>query len=94
MSGTACEKVQKKSVSINHQFKEHINRLDGFVCRLEKARQNIYSIPLTIDKAPVLGDGKKEILELSFLEIWMDHIQYFINLLARLEKVTEEFEEF
>ena len=95
MSSQECGEVQKKSTSLNHQYKEKLNHLDDLVVRLEKVRQNIYSIASVPTKGQPMGDIKNISPDMmSFLEIWMDHTQYFEALLERLEKVTQELEGF
>jgi len=85
--------IIKKSASINQDYKGHLNQLDGFVNRLEKVRHNLYPTDKS-EKITGVGELKKPSPDITFLEIWQDHTQYFCLLLNRLEKVVQELEEF
>jgi len=93
MKDPECGNVQKKSTSLNQQYKEKLNFLADLVVRLEKVRENIYAID-PIPTKGCAGDIKKASPEMPFLEVWMDYTQYFVNLLERLEEVTQELEGF
>lgn len=85
--------MERRSSIANQDYKLHLNQLSEYIERLEKVRRGIFEIDES-KKEPGISEQKKNSPVSSFLEIWMDHTEYFISLLNRLGKVIGELEQF
>ena len=99
---TECGNAMRKSAILNQEYKGHLNQLSELADRLEKVRRSMFPpAPVAIGLcpgAPALGkgnvDAKKTPQEMSFLEVWTDHTEYFTLLLDRLANIIQELEQF
>ncbi len=91
--GAGLSNMERRSSIVNQDYKMRLNQLSEFIERLEKVRRAIFVIDEST-KGQGIGELKKDSPASSFLEIWMNHTEYFTSLLNRLEKVVGELEQF
>lgn len=90
---TSIPGIERRSSVVNQDYKLRLNHLSEYIERLEKVRRGIFEIDEPT-KVQGIGEPKKSSPVSSFLEIWMDHTEFFTSLLNRLEKVVQELEQF
>lgn len=90
---TSIPGIERRSSVANQDYKLRLNHLSEYIERLEKVRRGIFEIGEPT-KVQGIAESKKSSPVSSFLEIWMDHTEFFTSLLNRLEKVVQELEQF
>lgn len=92
----ACKVVseqERKSVSLNMEYKNRLNNLCEIVDRLHKIRMLLLP-PVPEKPGPGINETKKQPQEMSFLEVWEDHTDYFDYLINKLHIIISELEQF
>lgn len=84
----------KKSSSLNQEYKTRLNQLSEQVDRLERVKRSIFPPTLSAPQSKEGTEVKKISPDISFLEVWADHTDYFDSLLGRLANIVQELEQF